>query len=171
MRIGRNGIFLALSLLLLFAREAHVSGSMEDIGLEELIHRSDAILLVRMGKPAVRRVKIAFPKPSKEHFDATEHAFEVVKEIRDEDSLVKGKTLRVLSASDEDNYEQSWNELRGRPVKMSIYTRYAGGISPEKEKRFIIFVRYNREARRFSFTASGAYEKEARLADILKAEP
>jgi hypothetical protein len=146
-----------------------VSSSIEKVTLEDLVQWSDAIVLVRKAKPEYRQVKWAFPKPSKETFLATEYAFHVVKVVRDEDSLIKGKTLRVFSASDEGNYAETWNEINDRPVHWLIHRQYDGEVSPDKEKKLVIFVRYNKEKKRFSFTAGGAYEREDRIGEILGA--
>jgi hypothetical protein len=50
---------------------------------------------------------------------------------------------------------------------MIIHPTYSpGGSDPEKDPRFIIFLRYNRNAKRFSFAAGGAMEKAGRLEEI-----
>lgn len=167
MRIGRTGFFLALSVIL-FAGEGHVSSGIRKVTLEELARRSNVILVVSKASPPFRIVKQPFPKPAKEYFNATEYAFKVLSVVRDEERLVKGKTFRALSPSDEDNYEQTWRALQGKPMMMTIHPSYEDGVSPDSVKRFILFATYNRQTRRFSITASGAYEREERLDEIHK---
>jgi hypothetical protein len=52
-------------------------------------------------------------------------------------------------------------------VARTVYpTCSPGGSGPEKDQGFIIFLRFNRNAKRFSFAACGAMEKAECLEEI-----
>lgn len=160
-------IFPVLSLVLLLAKEGHMSGGVESIALDDLVGMSDAILLVKKDVPYGKMEKLPFPDPAHGHFQAASHRYRVLKVIRDAEGAVKGKKIQVFAAHVEDNFEQTRRELEGKPVAMTIHPTYSpGGSDPEKDPRFIIFLRFNRNAKRFSFAAGGAMEKAGRLEEI-----
>jgi hypothetical protein len=160
-------IFPALSLVLLLAKEGHMSSGIEKIALADLAGMSDAILLVKKDVPYRKVEKLPFPDAAHGHFQAASHRYRILKVIRDSEGAVKGKKIQVFSAHVEDNFEQTRRELEGKPVAMTILPTYSpAGSDPEKDPNFIIFVRYNRNAKRFSFAAAGAMEKAGRLEEI-----
>lgn len=161
-------IFPIFSLLLLLAEEGHVSSGFQSIALGDLVAQSDAIVLVKKDVPYEKAEQLPFPDSAHGHFQAASHRFRVVKVIRDAEGLVKGrKKLQVFAAHVEDNFEQTRRELEGKPTAMTIQPAYRPeGGDPEKDARFIIFLRYNRDTQRFSFAANGAVEKAGRLEEI-----
>jgi hypothetical protein len=160
-------LFPILPLILLLAKEGHMSGGIERVALGDLVGMSDAILLVRKDVPYEKAEKLPFPSPAHGRFEAATYRYRVIKVIRDAEGLVKGKKIQVFAAHVEDNFEQTRRELEGKPVAMTLQPTYSpAGGDPEKDPRFIIFIRYNREAKRFSFAANGAREKAGREKEI-----
>lgn len=159
-----------LFLVLLFATEAHVSSGMERIDLEELVRRSDAILLVKKATPYSRQESWPFPNPEAPPFKATAYRYKVLSVLKGEVPEGKARSLQVFSESAEDNFAQTQRELEDRPAAMTLHASYQPQSGdPEKEKRFIIFIRRNPATGRFSFTANGGMEKEGNLGAIRKA--
>jgi hypothetical protein len=167
MRMRLNRILPVLAWVLVLAKEGRVSGGVEAIALADLIARSDAILLVKKDVPYAKVEKLPLPSPAQVPFQAASRRYRVLKVIRDAEGRVKGKRIQVFAAHVEDNYEQTRRELEGKPAGMIIQPAYRSeGSDPEKDPRFIIFVRYDRDSQRFSFAADGALEKAAREQDI-----
>lgn len=160
-------ISLVLSLVLLLAKEGHMSSGIQRISLLDLVGMSDAILLVKKDVPYEKVEKLPFSNPAHGHFQAASHRYRVLKVIRDVEGTVKGKKIQVFAAHVEDNFEQTRRELEGKPVAMTIHPTYSpNGSDPEKDSRFIIFIRFNRSTKRFSFAANGALEGAERLEEI-----
>lgn len=160
----------ALLFILLFATEGHVSSGVRSIGLEELIQRSDAILLVQKALPYEVTEKWPLPDTTVPPFEALAYRFQVLQVIKESSPIPKGKPLLVFSEGAEDNYLQTKNALENRPVRMTLHPYYDGkAIDPKKEKKFLIFVRYDEAKRRYSFAANGAMESEKNLDPMKKA--
>lgn len=92
-----------------------MSSGRQEIKLDELISRSDAILLVKKANPYLLKEKIPYPDEAEGDFEAIAYAFKVVSVVSDADSLVKPGKLKVFSANTEDNFKQTVNHMRAGP--------------------------------------------------------
>lgn len=159
---------LLLSLLLL--TEGHMSGVASYLTLEQIAHRSDAVLLARKIEPHVVHREEPLGGESGRKFVFTSYRYAVRSVIHSrlgKDVLLD--SLEVQSASDEDNFRNEKRFFEGKPTKVLIYKSY----QPRTEQvdsllEVLLFVRYNKADKRFTLVARDAMEGPALIPEVRK---
>jgi hypothetical protein len=153
----------ALFSILMLVCEGH-AGQIhpKSITLEQLIRRSECILVVRKAKPFARIVKTELDSSGKfPPYESPRYAYNAVKIIKDagEAKVAVGSRIEVAPAHDGTMLLVTRKyELEG--IHKSPILEFYNGKAREIEKRdkYIVFLRRNDEGDSYAFAADGAVE-------------
>jgi hypothetical protein len=137
-----------------------MSGVKQAVPLDELIRRSDAILLVEKGAPFHGKERFQVGGKAPKEMDAIGFRYKVDAIFQDKSKSIKrNATVLVFSSMLEFNLARAQFAEGGGPMPIPMVPTYAGGsVDPEKDARMVIFIR-TMKGSRFCMTAENAFEK------------
>jgi hypothetical protein len=163
--------------ILVFVCEGHVGQiHPKAITLEQLIRRSECILVVKKAKPFTRIVKTELDSSGKfPPYESPRYAYKVVTSIKDagETKAAVGSRIEVAPAHDGTMLLVARKyELEGIHKSPILEFYNEKGWEIGKRDKYIVFLRRNDEGKSYAFTADHAVEgleKKPLLDSMLKA--